>query len=258
MITCGVDIGSRTIEVLVFDGAQIVEAVAATSGSHPADNAKKTFRDALLRAGLNRSDINRVVATGYGRNYFPEADAVSSEILCHARGVSYFFPTARTVIDIGGQDSKMISIGKSGQVTNFVMNDRCAAGTGKFLEMVSLMLDVPLDKMGLLTGEAEEECEISSMCAVFAESEIIGLTQAGIAEDVILRGVFRSVSKRTLSMSGRLGLEEDVVFTGGVARNSGVVRAIAKETGLRILVPQDPQFTGALGAAIIAAGKASP
>lgn len=256
MICGGIDIGSRTIEVVLFDGAAVVASASALTGSHPLDNARRLLEETLAKAGLERGEIRTMVATGYGRNYFIGADSVSSEILCHAKGVSHIFPSARTVIDIGGQDSKMISLGANGRVMNFVMNDRCAAGTGKFLEMVSLMLDIPLDRMGQLTSGGEEACEISSMCAVFAESEIIGLTQSGTAEDVILRGVFRSVAKRTLSMSGRVPLNSDIVFTGGVARNAGVVRAIEKETGHTLLVPEDPQSTGALGAAILAAEKA--
>lgn len=256
MLTAGVDIGSRSIEVVLADGGQVVETVTRNTGATPTENAKAAFEQVLAAAGAKRGDLARVLATGYGRNYFPFADAVASEILCHARGVAYVVPTARTVIDIGGQDSKMISIDGNGRVTNFVMNDRCAAGTGKFIEMVGLTLDVPLDRMGPLTERSGEACEISSMCAVFAESEIIGLTQSGTGADVVLRGVFRSIAKRTLAMTGKVGLQRDVVFTGGVARNAGVVRALEHETGVKLLVPPDPQITGALGAALIAAEKA--
>jgi len=256
MLTAGVDIGSRSIEVVLTDGAQILETVTANTGSAPTENAKKAFADALSAAGVTRQDLAKVIATGYGRNYFPEADMVSSEILCHARGVAYLFPSARTVIDIGGQDSKMISLDGNGKVSNFVMNDRCAAGTGKFIEMVGLMLDVPLDRMGPLTENSREAREISSMCAVFAESEIIGLIQSGVAVDVVLRGVFRSVARRTLAMAGKVGLTADVVFTGGVARNPGVARALENETTIRLRIPPDPQITGALGASLIAAEKA--
>ncbi len=256
MLTAGIDIGSRSIEVVLTDGAQVIEAVTVNTGAAPAENARKAFFDALASINAKRQDVARVIATGYGRNYFPEADAVSSEILCHARGAAYLFPGVHTVIDIGGQDSKMISIDASGRVSNFVMNDRCAAGTGKFIEMVGLMLDVPLDRMGGLTDGSTDICEISSMCAVFAESEIIGLTQSGTPVDVVLRGVFRSVARRTLAMTGKIGMTNDVVFTGGVARNAGVARAIEAETGVRLLIPPDPQITGALGAALIAADKA--
>lgn len=256
MLTAGVDIGSRSIEVVLTDGAQVLETVTTGTGSSPAENARKTFFGILEAAGLRRRDLARVIATGYGRNYFPEADAVSSEILCHARGVAYLFPQTRTVIDIGGQDSKLISLDGNGRVMHFVMNDRCAAGTGKFIEMVGLMLDVPLSAMGEITKVPGETREISSMCAVFAESEIIGLIQSGTPVDVVLRGVFRSVARRTLSLSGKVGMTQDVVFTGGVARNAGVARAIEQETGMTLRVPPDPQITGALGAALIAAEKA--
>jgi len=256
MISAGVDIGSRSIEIVLYDGAQVIETVTTSTGSTPTENAKKAFANILIAAGMQRSDVAMVIATGYGRNYFPEADAVSSEILCHARGVAYVFPAARTVIDIGGQDSKMISLDGNGKVTNFVMNDRCAAGTGKFIEMVGLMLDMQLSEMGARTNGSSDSCEISSMCAVFAESEIIGLTQSGTPVDVVLRGVFRSVARRTLAMTGKVGLTPDVVFTGGVARNAGVIKALEQETGINLLIPPDPQITGALGAALVAADKA--
>lgn len=256
MITAGVDIGSRSIEVVLIDSGQVIETVTTNTGSAPTENAKKAFADALTQAGISRRDVVKVVATGYGRNHFTEADAVSSEILCHARGAAYLIPTARTVIDIGGQDSKMISLDVNGKVTDFMMNDRCAAGTGKFLEMVSLMLDVPLDNVAAMTALSTETCSISSTCAVFAESEIIGLIQGGTSVDVVLRGVCRSVARKTLSMTGKIGLVQEVVFTGGVARNTGVVRAIQAETGVPLRIPADPQITGALGAALLAADKA--
>jgi predicted CoA-substrate-specific enzyme activase len=256
VLVAGVDIGSRSIEVVLCDGAQVIETATAASGPAPAERARALFASTLERAGVARGDLARVVATGYGRNYFGEADAVSSEILCHARGVSYVFPEARTVIDIGGQDSKMIQLDAGGRVVNFVMNDRCAAGTGKYIEMVGLMLDVAPALMGGLTAGGEGACEISSMCAVFAESEIIGLTQGGAAVDEVLRGVFRSVARRTLAMAGRIPLAPAVVFTGGVALNAGVARALERESGVRLSVPPEPQLTGALGASLLAADRA--
>jgi predicted CoA-substrate-specific enzyme activase len=252
MFTCGIDIGSRTIAAVLFEGAQVIESLVVDTGSGPRENAEKALSDVLAGAGIARRELAQVVATGYGRNYFGEADRAVSEILCHARGVSYLFPGARTVIDIGGQDSKLVSLNAEGKVLDFAMNDRCAAGTGKFIEMVSQSLNVPLERMGSATEGSIESCEISSMCAVFAESEIIGLLQRGTALDVVLRGVFRSVARRTLAMTGKVELIHDVVFTGGVALNAGVVRALEEETGIRLLVPYDPQITGAFGAALIA------
>ena len=255
MITCGVDIGSTTIKTALFDGDRILHSQVIKSGSRPAENARRAFHETLTAAGIDRQSVDAVLATGYGRNYFAESDTVASEILCHASGAAHICPSARTVIDIGGQDSKIISLDTGGRVANFVMNDRCAAGTGKFIEMVSLMLDIPLDDMGEVTAGSNEACEISSMCAVFAESEIIGLTQSGTPADVILRGVFRSVARRILSMTGKTGLLPEVIFTGGVARNAGVLRALEQETGMSLSVAPEPQITGAVGAAIIAASR---
>jgi predicted CoA-substrate-specific enzyme activase len=253
MISCGVDIGSRSIEVVLFDGAQIIESLIIDTGAFPKDNAQDAFQRALQAAGIDRSALTRIIATGYGRNYFTDATKVVSEILCHAAGVSYFFPGARTVIDIGGQDSKMMQLGENGKVQNFVMNDRCAAGTGKFIEMVARTLTVPLEETGLIALTTRDSCEISSMCAVFAESEIIGLLHKGIPREVIFRGVFKSVAKRVLGMAGKIGIRDDFIFTGGVALNPGVVEALKMESGHSGLkVPSSPQITGALGAAIIA------
>lgn len=253
MLTCGVDIGARSIDIVLFDGAQIVESIVIYTGAFPRENALKAYENILHTAGLAPPDIDRTIATGYGRNYFTEADRVATEILCHARGVAYLFPSVRTVIDIGGQDSKMIEVGVGGKVLNFVMNDRCAAGTGKFIEMVAHTLSIPLEETGKAVRGVSEICEISSMCAVFAESEIIGLLHKGVAREVILRGVFRSVARRTLGMAGKTGLRDDIIFTGGVAKNEGVWQALKQETGNEnIMVPPEPQITGALGAAIIA------
>ncbi len=254
MLTCGVDIGARSIDVVLYDGAQILESSVNNTGAFPKENAQNAFEAVLSSAGVEESDVSMVLATGYGRNYFEGAQRVVSEILCHAAGVSYLFPSVRTVIDIGGQDSKMVQVNELGKVLNFAMNDRCAAGTGKFIEMVANTLDIPLEETGGAALKTSETCEISSMCAVFAESEIVGLLHKGIPREVILRGVFKSVARRTLGMAGKTGLNEDIIFTGGVARNAGVLDSLKQETGKAdIKIPANPQITGALGAAIIAA-----
>ena len=254
MFTCGVDIGARSIDIVIYDGAQIIESSVADTGAFPKENAQKAFDELVRKAGITSSDVKKVVATGYGRNYFEGADRVVSEILCHAAGVSYLFPSVHTIIDIGGQDSKMIEVGENSKVLNFAMNDRCAAGTGKFIEMVAATLNIPLEQTGETALQANETCEISSMCAVFAESEIIGMLHKGASREVILRGVFRSVARRVLGMAGKVGLCDDLVFTGGVAFNHGVHEALKQETGKKdIKIPPNPQITGALGAAIIAA-----
>ncbi len=249
---CGIDIGSRSIEVVLFDGAQVIESRWADTGSRPMDNASALFQGALDSAGVARDEIRATVATGYGRNYFPAAHRTMSEILCHAAGVSYLFPDARTVIDIGGQDSKLIILDRGGKPVDFSMNDRCAAGTGKFIEMTGASLGVPLEEMHGMVMDHRDSVEISTMCAVFAESEIIGLVQSGTPVPTILRGVFNSVARRTLAMATRGGLIPRLVFTGGVAMNAGVARAVSEEAGIEVSVPEDPRMTGALGAAITA------
>ncbi len=249
---CGVDIGSRSIEVVLFDGAQIIETGITDTGHKPCENAEKLLVRVLASADVTREELKRTVATGYGRNYFLGADRTLSEILCHAGGIAYLFPDARTVIDIGGQDSKMIELDTSGKPVDFSMNDRCAAGTGKFIEMISNSLEVDVSQMHSVVKDHHDSVEISTMCAVFAESEMIGLLQSGTPIPTILKGVFRSVAKRTLGMAGRNGIIPRVVFTGGVAMNRGVVEAIMEETGLEVSVPPDPRITGALGAAIAA------
>jgi len=248
---CGVDIGSRTIEVVLFDGARILGSGAVDTGWRPRETAETLLAEVLGRCGTERTDIRTIVATGYGRNYFPGADRTVSEILCHAAGVAFLFPDARSIIDIGGQDSKLIHLNADGRPVDFSMNDRCAAGTGKFIEMTGATLGVQLDEMHDLVGGHPESVEISTMCAVFAESEIVGLVQSGTPVPTILRGVFRSVAKRTLGMASRSALEPRLVFTGGVAMNRGVADAIEQESGLAVSIPPDPRMTGALGAAIL-------
>ncbi|MHC4600089.1 MAG: acyl-CoA dehydratase activase [Planctomycetota bacterium] len=252
MITCGVDIGARTIDLVLLEEGEIRRSRVVDTGPNPRETAEETYLALLRDADVAPSDSIRTVATGYGRKHFQLAEGTLSEITCHAAGVNLLFPDVRNVVDIGGQDSKAIQVGSGGRVANFAMNDRCAAGTGKFIEMTAQTLQVSLAEAGKLALEAEESCEINTMCAVFAESEIIGLLHTGTPKGTILRGAFRSVAKRTLSLLGRLEGDGPMVFTGGVAFNPGVVRALEETTGRTVLVPENPQITGALGAALLA------
>ena len=258
MIYCGVDIGASSIEIVLFDGAQIIGTIVTDSGTSPIENGRRAFERALEAAEVSPEEVIVTVATGYGRNYFESAQRSCSEIICHARGVSYLFPSACTVIDIGGQDSKLIEMDGSGRPVDFVMNDRCAAGTGRFIEMTGNVIGIPVESMNESVSPDDGHVDISSMCAVFAESEIIGLLQGGCKPQVILNGVFRAVARRTMSMAGRAKVRKEVVFTGGVAKIKGVALALQKETGIEMRIPHNPQITGALGAAIIASEKAAP
>lgn len=257
-VTCGVDIGARSIEVVLLQDQEMLTSLIEDTGTSPSENGETAFRNALDTANLSPSDVSCIIATGYGRNYFKPAHRSVSEILCHARGASAIFPTARTVIDIGGQDSKLIELDEKGRPTDFIMNDRCAAGTGKFIEMTGSVLGFPVHEMNDIISPEEGRVDISSMCAVFAESEIVGLLHRGCAVSAILNGIFHAVAKRTVSMAGRAQIVQDVVFTGGVAKIAGVRSAIAREAGFQPLVPPEPQITGALGAAIIAAEGCGP
>ncbi len=250
-ITCGVDIGARSIDIVLFDGEQIIDSTVADTGARPRDKSLSLFKQILSRNSVREEDLARTVATGYGRNYFQEADEAVSEIICHAAGARFFFPESLCVIDIGGQDSKVVRMLPSGKVCDFSMNDRCAAGTGRFMEMVADILEIELNEIGGRTFKGCGFVDISSMCAVFAESEIIGLLQNQVPEEEILKGVFRAVAKRVISLMGAGAPPREIVFTGGVSRVRGVGEAIGEEAGAEIFIPENPQLTGALGAAII-------
>ena len=252
MLTCGIDIGSSTIEIVLHDGCRIVSSTIAESGAAPAENALLAFRALLSELQLSRSDIQCIAGTGFGRNYFSGADKIFSEITCHVTGVVSLLPEARTLIEIGGQDSKMIRLDDRGNVYDFMMNDRCAAGTGRFIENAARVLGVTKEETGPIGLTAEQACDITSMCAVFAETEIVGLLHKGASRASILRGIFNSIARRILGMAGRIGLRDAVVFTGGVALNVGVVKALEEIAQHRMLVAPHPQFTGALGAALLA------
>ncbi len=255
MTSAGIDIGARTIDIVLFRDGKILDSTVLNTGAKPRERASKAFDEILAKNGLNRKKLKRIISTGYGRNHFPDSDEVVSEISCHAAGTAYFFPDAKLVIDIGGQDSKIILTSGHGRVLEFAMNDRCAAGTGRFIEMVAGILDIGIEDISGLSFKKSTACEISSMCAVFAESEIVGLLQNEIPQEQILKGVFRAVAKRIVSMMGRSFVADTIVFTGGVAMIRGVAEALGEETGMKIVLPPDPRITGALGAAIIAAGK---
>ena len=256
MITAGIDAGSRALKIVLWDGeaGRDIASTVADQGVRQAEAAETNYRRLLSEQGLSPGDVARIVATGYGRNIVPFADTTVTEITCHARGVVERRPDVATVIDIGGQDSKVIHLDGGGRVRDFAMNDRCAAGTGRFLEVVAGRLEVDLDRLGELASRSATPAEISSMCVVFAETEIIGLLAAGAAPEDIVAGVMASIAGRVASMAGR-GVTEPVVFTGGVARLAGMREALETVIERRVTVCDTPQLTGALGAAILAAKR---
>jgi predicted CoA-substrate-specific enzyme activase len=256
MITAGIDAGSRAIKVVLFDHAQSRPvAVGLTDQGVEQPRLAETLFDQTLRdAGLTRAQVQAVVATGYGRNRVAFADTTITEITCHARGVHHVAPEARSIVEIGGQDSKVIRLEEGGRVRDFAMNDRCAAGTGRFLEMVAARLGLGLSALGELSRQSRQPALISNTCVVFAETEIIGLLAEGVPAADIAAGVQKSIATRVTAMAGR-ALETPVFFTGGVALQSGMARALEEALGYPVQVAIQPQYTGALGAAILAGRK---
>ena len=255
MYTLGFDIGSTTSKVVILlDGEKIVSSslVVATVGTGQVNRA---MEEALSAAGLVREDISCIVATGYGRQTFKGADRQVSELTCHAKGMHMVMPEVRTVIDIGGQDAKVISLDTDGRMTQFLMNDKCAAGTGRFLDVMAGILHIDIDDMGKLAMESKEHASISSTCTVFAESEVISQLAGGRDLNDIIAGICDSVAVRTAALAKRIGIKEKVCMSGGVARNIAVRAAMEKELGTEILFDDRAQLMGALGAAISAFEK---
>lgn len=252
MYTMGIDVGSASSKVVILkDGKDVVAAEVVQVGTG-SSGPKKAMEKAFEVSGLKQEDISFTVATGYGRFSLDNADKQMSEISCHAKGIYFLVPTARTIIDIGGQDAKAIRLDNNGGIKQFFMNDKCAAGTGRFIEVMARVLETTLDEMAGLDEQAEETAPISSTCTVFAESEVISQLSKGTSRNNIARGVHMSVASRACGLAYRGGLEKDVVFTGGVAKNAGVVRAVSSVLKTDVIVAPNPQTTGALGAALFA------
>ena len=245
----GVDIGSTMTKVVIMNQATLASVIGPTGPEHR-KLANRVMEEALAKARLPFEDITYVVATGYGRINVPFADKQITEISCHARGVAHLLPEVRTVIDIGGQDSKGIKI-KEGRAVDFVMNDKCAAGTGRFLEVTAEGLGVSLNDMGRLSLEAKKKVEISSTCTVFAAQEVVARLSEGVALPDIIAGLHEAIATRIYGMVRRLKIEREVALTGGGAKNIGLVKAIEDKVGFPVLVPPEPLLTGALGAALL-------
>jgi len=248
----GVDIGSLSSEAVLLAADGIVAYSVMNTGANPQKAARKCLEEALEKAGMETTAISAVVATGYGRIRVPFAAKEITEITCHARGAHFLFPGTRTVIDIGGQDSKVITLDDRGRVTDFIMNDKCAAGTGRFLEVMAAVLETDLEEMGPRSLKARKGVPISSMCTVFAESEVISLIAEGYPCEEIMRGLHEAISRRIFRMAKRLRVRKEITFSGGVAKNRGIGETIQALFGQRMNIPQEPQITGALGAALCA------
>jgi predicted CoA-substrate-specific enzyme activase len=251
----GVDIGAATTKAVIIERAEILAFSLLPTSYDRERSGDEVLKLALDKIQKQAEDIEYIVSTGYGRRAFAASDKVLPEIVCHAKGTKFLFPAVRTIIDIGGQDSKVIELDEDGGVVRFEMNDKCAAGTGRFLEVLTeRILHLPLNELGPLALKSRQPYTLSSVCTVFAESEIISLLSEHKAKEDIAYGISRAIAKRVIGMGagGQIRYNEPIVFSGGVAKNIGVVKAIEEELGKKVITPEEPQITAALGAAIFA------
>jgi len=254
----GVDVGStQTKAIIINERREIIARSLINTGANVTRAAERSFEEAVANAGIKRDEVAYVVGTGYGRYKVTFGDAQITEISCHARGATLLFPNTRTVIDMGGQDAKGIKVGPEGDVKDFVMNDKCAAGTGRFLANSAEALQMPLDDIGPLALKAKNPVRLSTVCAVFVESDIMSYLAQGKKVEDILGGVHSAIAARTVALVRRVGIEPEVTFTGGVSRNIGMVKALEEKLGLSVNVSPDSHFVGALGAAIFALERAA-
>lgn len=247
----GIDIGSRTTKSVVFDGDNITAMSLSATGWNPGVSARRAYDEALKLSGLKH--IDSIMLTGYGRisvKDFPGKTV--TEITAHARGIGYLLPDTRTLIDIGGQDSKAILVEEGGYVIDFAMNDRCAAGSGKFLEFLAMTMDLDIARFAETALKSHHPVQISSICTVFAESEILSMLAENVPVEDIAAGVHRSIAKRVAQMANGLHPQAPASFSGGVARNGCMIRELSHALGMEVRAPENPEYVGALGAAIIA------
>ncbi len=258
----GIDVGSVTSKAVVMDRSAKVLAVDKIPTTYDRERCgRQIFDRGLEKTGATEKDIDYIVATGYGRKSLGFAREAVTEIMCHAEGTKFLVSGVRTIIDIGGQDSKVIELDDRGFIHKFQINDKCAAGTGRFLEVLSTrILDIEIAALGPLALKSADPCILSSVCTVFAESEIVSYLSAKRSREDIALGLSRAISKRVVSMgrSAQIKYADPVCFSGGVALNVGVVRSMEKELGKPVIIPENPQVTAALGAALIAIKKFGP
>jgi predicted CoA-substrate-specific enzyme activase len=245
MFVAGVDIGSRGAKAVVMEDGKILSYSICDTGPESAKTALMTIDEAMKGTGLSLKDFQYIVGTGYGRVLIPFANENISEISCHAKGAHWYFPSVRTILDMGGQDCKAINCNEEGRVTKFIMNDKCAGGTGRFLEVMADVLQVPLEEIGGLSLESREKIEFNTICAVFAKTDAISLLKKGVPKSDILAGLHHAISIRCYNLLKRISIEKDFTVTGGISKNIGMVEKVKEKVGLEPLLAPDPQIIGA-------------
>ena len=255
MITAGIDMGTQRVKVVILKDKQIISRSKNFSGFEPKRAAEQAFEEALQNAKLSRKDIQHVTATGAGVEMASFADSTISMMGADARAGAYFFPSARTVIDVGAEDARAVRCDEKGILLDFVVNARCAAGAGTFIEAMARALEVELDDMGSLSLKAERASPINASCVIFAESDVVSLIHREEPKTEIARAIFDAMAERVSSMVLRLGINPDIVLVGGVAKDAGFVASLKRRLGMDILIPEEPMYAGAVGAALIAAKR---
>ncbi len=250
LISIGIDVGSVAAKAVAYDGSKIVTTALAPTGWSPKEIGEKLLDEVMAKASISKEDIKSIVGTGYGRISLPFIDKQVTEITCHGIGAYHLDPKIRTVIDIGGQDSKVIKLNQEGQVVDFLMNDKCAAGTGRFLQVMANALAVDISDLSRLATGAEP-ANISSMCTVFAESEVVSLVAEGASKETIAAGLLQSVCNKTYSLVSKVGVEDKVFFSGGVSKNEKLKEMLSEKLGIPVISSEESQYLGAIGAAII-------
>ncbi len=252
MIYAGIDIGSITAKAALIKDGQLLGSHTIPTGYNHLNAGERVLEELLKKTEVSKNQISKLVSTGYGRASIPFADKSMTEILCHGTGAHFLNADIRGIIDVGGQDSKAIFLNESGQVDNFAMNDKCAAGTGRFLEVMANALDVPLDQMGDVGLQSDSPVKISSICTVFAESEVISMIANRESREDIIAGIHDSAAARVAILARKIKIKAPIMMTGGVAKNKGMIRALEKHIKTDIIVSDTPQENGAIGAAVLA------
>jgi benzoyl-CoA reductase subunit D len=252
MITAGIDCGTRTVKVAILKDGKVVGKSMVPAGIGAKVSVKEAYDEALKEAGIKRSDVQKVVATGAGRRDVDFANGEITEVSADSKGIKFVMPSARTVVDVGAEEGKAIRVNADGTVADFAINEKCAAGAGTFVEAIARAIETKVENMAELYFQSAKEVPMNAQCAVFAESELVSLIHAQTAKPDIVRAVINAIADRVVSMMRRVGVENDVAAIGGVALNKGFIDAVEKEMGVPITVPADPQFVAAFGAAISA------
>lgn len=258
MLVAGVDVGSTTTKAALLDENKRLRALALVpTGANVVRAAETAFRETLRQAGMEEWDVVFTVGTGYGRYRVPFGDLQVTEISCHAKGACFLFPRTHTILDMGGQDTKAIRVSEQAEVKDFSMNDKCAAGTGRFLEAAGQVLGLELEALGVVAAQSRKPLKITNVCTVFVEQEIVMHLARGCAVEDILAGVHQAIAGRSIALLRRVGLEEEITFTGGVARNTGMIRALEERLKVKLNVAPESQHMGAIGAALFAWERAA-